>query len=63
MKTYLREWLTRYQCVIRPKVHFAHELSFKCWFKMRSESALQTANSKENVGRWCNNNQSALLCR
>jgi len=29
MKTNLRERLTRYQCVIRPKVHFAPELSFK----------------------------------
>jgi len=25
MKTNLRERLTRYQCVIRPKVHFASE--------------------------------------
>jgi len=30
MKTNLREQLTsRYQCVIRPKVHFALEFSFK----------------------------------
>jgi len=29
MKTNLRERLTRYHCVIRPKVHFAPELSFK----------------------------------
>jgi len=29
MKTNLRERLTRYQCVIRPKVHFAPEFSFK----------------------------------
>jgi len=30
MKTNLREQLTRYQCFIRPKVHFAPEFSFKC---------------------------------
>jgi len=29
MKTNLRERLTRYQCVIRPMVHFAPEFSFK----------------------------------
>jgi len=29
MKTNLRERLTRYQCVIRPKVHFALAFSFK----------------------------------
>jgi len=29
MKTNLRERSTRYQCVIRPKVHFAPEFSFK----------------------------------
>jgi len=29
MKTNLRERLTRYQCVNRPKVHFAPEFSFK----------------------------------
>jgi len=29
MKTNLRERLTRYQCVITPKVHFAPELGFK----------------------------------
>jgi len=29
MKTNLREWSTRYQCFIRPKVHFAPEISFK----------------------------------
>jgi len=29
MKTNLRERLTRYQCFIRPKVHFALEFSFK----------------------------------
>jgi len=29
MKTNLRERLTRYQCVIRPKVNFVPELSFK----------------------------------
>jgi len=28
MKTNLRERLTRYQCFIRPKVHFAPEFSF-----------------------------------
>jgi len=28
MKTTLRERLTMYQCVIRPKVHFAPEFSF-----------------------------------
>jgi len=28
MKTNLREWLIRYQCFIRPKVHFAPEFSF-----------------------------------
>jgi len=28
MKTNLREQLTRYQCVIRPKVHFAPEFSY-----------------------------------
>jgi len=35
MKTNLRERLTRYQCVTRPKVHFAPEFSFNmkfcCW--------------------------------
>jgi len=29
MKTNLRERPTMYQCVIRPKVHFVPELSFK----------------------------------
>jgi len=29
MKTNLREQSTRYQCFIRPKVHFAPEFSFK----------------------------------
>jgi len=29
MKTNLRERLTRYQCVNRPKVHFASDFSFK----------------------------------
>jgi len=29
MKTNLRERLTMHQCVIRPKVHFAPEFSFK----------------------------------
>jgi len=29
MKTNLRKQLTRYQCFIRPKVHFAPEFSFK----------------------------------
>jgi len=29
MKTNLRERLTMYQCVIRPKVHFTPEFSFK----------------------------------
>jgi len=28
MKTNLREWLTRYQCFVRPKVHFAPDFSF-----------------------------------
>jgi len=28
MKTNLREWLTRYQCFIRPKVHCSPEFSF-----------------------------------
>jgi len=28
MKTNLREWLTRYRCFIRPKVHFAPKFSF-----------------------------------
>jgi len=31
MKTNFRERLTRYQCFIRPKVHFAPEFSFKCY--------------------------------
>jgi len=32
MKTDLRERLTMYQCVIRPKVHFAPEFSFNSGF-------------------------------
>jgi len=28
MKTKLREWLTRYRCFIRPKVHCSPEFSF-----------------------------------
>jgi len=31
MKTNLRERLTRYQCFLRPKVHFAQEFSFNAY--------------------------------
>jgi len=49
MKTNLRERSTRYQCVIRPKVHFAKKFSFKLALanggKRREYAALQRQNT------------------
>jgi len=36
MKTNLRERLTMYQCVIKPKVHFVPEFSFKRYLPSRT---------------------------
>jgi len=38
MKTNLRKWSTRYQCVIRPKVHLAPEYTFniiRVWIRLQ----------------------------
>jgi len=46
MKTNLKERLTMYQCVIRPKVHFAPEFSFKLATKNGQSQVCEKSSSK-----------------